>query len=63
MINDENTRYDMMKVSYLLFDIGDRTAQQLDKKWDSASFNDVLCLDRSARGNVGQGPSSLELDW
>jgi len=42
----------MMKAYYLLFDIGDRAAQQLDKEWDSASFNHVLCLDRGARGNV-----------
>lgn len=52
MINGKNARYEMIKAYYLLFDISDRAAQQLDKEWDSASFNDVLCLDRGARGNV-----------
>ena len=46
----------------LFTDIRFRATQQLDKDRDSAGLNDNLCLGSGARGNVGQGPSCLELD-
>ena len=46
---------------YLLLDISDRAAQQLDKVRDSAGLNNVLCLERRSGSNVGQRPSSLKL--
>lgn len=45
----------------LLSHIGLRAGKELDEDGDSASLNDDLGLGGRARGDVGQGPSSLEL--
>lgn len=46
----------------LLANIGLRATQQLDEDGDSTGLNDNLGLGGGAGGNVGQGPSGLELD-
>lgn len=49
--------------TYLLLDISDGAAQQLDKEGNSAGLDDKLGLGRGARSDVGQSPSSLKLRW
>jgi hypothetical protein len=46
----------------LFSNIGLRAGKKLDENRDSAGLNDDLGLGGRAGGNVGQGPSSLELD-
>jgi hypothetical protein len=46
----------------LLADIGLGAAQQLNKDGDSTGLDDDLGLCGRSRGDVGQSPSSLELD-
>jgi hypothetical protein len=45
----------------LLADIEDGRREEIDELWDSSRIDDDLSVLRGPRSNVGQSPSSLEL--